>query len=299
MAIEDFFDLPEHQARRFLSTWPTIARALKHNIPSDDLLDQMVERLERDNVRLVGVNDPHYPARLLGDLGFDAPTFLYVLGRLGHLRSPTIAMVGTLDPSPQGLESAHAYASALALEGVHVVSGHARGVDVASHEGALAAGGSTTLVLPRGIFTFQLAPSLGHLVTHDNTLILSQFAPEAAARANLPILRNTTIAALADGLIVVESGLVGGSSYAFREARRLQKPLWTIIYPDPVPPSAAGNHSLLSAGAEPLESGREGAERCIVRIMRRLRAAHSHRRASAAWPPCDLSGQEDLFETKP
>jgi DNA processing protein len=295
MSLEDFFDLPEYQARRFLNHQPAIARALRQHPVSSDGLDHLVGRMEREHVRLIAINDPLYPERLLSELGFEAPTCLYVRGRLRHLRSPTVAMVGALDPSPQGLESAHAYAGALAREGIHVVSGHARGIDVASHEGALRAGGSTTLVLPCGIFAFDLAALLQPLATHDNTLILSQFAPEAAPDQGRPILRNTTIAALADGLIVVESGLLGGSSYAFRAARRRRKPLWTVVYPEPVPPSAAGNRSLLSAGAEPLEPGAAGAERCAADVARRLRAVHSHRAPSAGWPPPGSLGQGELF----
>jgi len=299
VTIEDFFDLPEHQARPFLNTWPDVAHALRHHAPSDDFLDGIEARMERDNIRLIGIGDPHYPARLLNDLGFDAPTFLYVIGRLTHLRSPTVAMVGTRSPSPLGLESARAYAGALAGEGVHIVSGQARGIDLASHGGALTGRGSTTLVLPCGIFAFELAPSLRPLVTRENTLILSQFPPDAritAQRRDLPVRRNATIAALADGLIVVESRLVGGPSHAFREARRLRKPLWTVIYPEPVPPSAAGNHSLLSAGAEPLEPGEAGAQRRVAGIVHRLHAAHSKRSPSAPWPPSESPSQQDLFK---
>jgi len=296
LALEDFFDLPEHRARPFLSAWPNIAHALRDNAPSRDSLDHMVERLERENIRLIGIRDPHYPPRLLSALGFDAPTFLYVIGHLTHLRSLTVAMVGTRGPSPQGLESARAYAGALAREGIHVVSGHARGIDLAAHEGALAAEGSTTLVLPCGILAFRLAPPLQELVTRDNTLVLSQFPPEAATTRYSPLQRNTTVAALADGVIVVETRLKGGPSHTFREARRLRKPLWTVIYPQPVPESASGNHSLLSAGAAPLEPGPAGAERHTAAIIRRLHDSHSRRPPETLWPPRELPGQQDIFE---
>jgi DNA processing protein len=295
LTLEGFFDLPEYQARRFLNNQPTIARSLRRDAASADLLDQIAGQLERERIRLIAINDSNYPERLLNDLGFDAPTFLYVCGRLGHLRSPTVAMVGTRSPSPQGLESARAYADALAREGIHIVSGHARGIDVASHEGALAAGGSTTLVLPCGIFAFQSAPTLRPLMTHDNALILSQFPPNAATTRYSPPHRNTTMAGLADGVIVVETRLTGGPSYTFREARRLRKPLWTILYPEPVPPSASGNHSLLSAGAEALEPGEAGAERCAGDVAQCLRAVHAHRPTFAVWPPPESPGQEELF----
>ncbi len=207
-----------------------------------------------------------------------------------------MAMVGTRSPSPAGIESARAYARALAERGIHIVSGHARGIDVAAHEGALRGGGSTTLVLPCGIFAFELAPQLQELTNEENLLVLSQFHPEAAVTSELPVFRNTIIASLGDGLLVVECRLTGGSAYAFREARRLRKPLWSVIYPQPVPPSAAGNHSLLFAGAQRLEPGEEGSRQCVEAIVERLHRARAEHPAAGKWPPREGVGQEDLFQ---
>jgi len=232
---------------------------------------------------------------LLRDLAFDAPVFLYITGNLGHFRSPTVALVGTKTPSPQGLETAHAYGAALARRGIHVVSGHARGIDTAAHRGALVAGGSTTLVLPCGIITFQLSPNLERFVTAKNTVILSQFAPDAAFGPDLAVLRNATIASLADGLVVVESRLRGGSAHAFRHARHLRKPLWTVIYPDPIPSSASGNHSLIAAGARAIEPGEAGAEQCADAMAEQLRHTRSHAASHPAWPPPASPGQGELF----
>jgi DNA processing protein len=295
LTLEDFLDLAEYEARPFLANWPQIAHALRHETPPSFVLDQIHARLDREKTRLVPINDPHYPARLLTDLGLDAPTFLCVSGRLNHLHAPTMAMVGTRSPSPLGEASARAYANALAHRGVHIISGQARGIDVAAHEGALSGGGSTTLVLPCGFFSFEMSPHLRQLATPDNTLILSQFPPDAPTTRYSPTVRNTIVAALADGLIVAETRLMGGPSYTFREARHMQKPLWTVIYPEPVPPSASGNHSLLSAGAEPLEPGEAGAEKCVSGVVHRLREAHARRPAPTPWPPRDNPGQGELF----
>lgn len=295
LSLGGFFDLPAYRRDECLRNWPTIARALRREAPSAERVKQIAERLDREKTRLVSITDSVYPRRLLSDLGFDAPTFLYVTGKLTHLRSATVAIVGTREPSDAGRETARAYAAALAREGIHVVSGHARGIDIAAHEGALRAGGSTSLVLPRGLFAFSHAPALRDLATPDNCLILSEFAPHITGGRELPIRRNTTIASLADGLIVIECGLIGGTSYTFREARRLRRPLWSVIYPEPVPPSAAGNHSLLSAGAKALEPGETGAQRCCPDLVQTLRASHAKRPRSAAWPPVESPGQAELF----
>jgi len=295
LTIEDFLDLPEYEARPFLANWPQIAHALRQETPPSSALDHIQARLDREKTRLVPINDPHYPGRLLTDLGLDAPTFLCVSGRLSHLHAPTMAMVGTRSPSPLGEASARAYAGALARRGIHIVSGQARGIDTAAHEGALAGGGSTTLVLPCGFFSFTMPPHLRRLATHDNTLILSQFPPDAPTSRYSPTVRNTIIAALADGLVVAEARLKGGPAYAFREARHMHKPLWTVIYPEPAPASASGNHSLLSAGAEPLEPGEAGAENCVAAMVRGLREAHAGRPEPTRWPPRENPNQGELF----
>jgi len=295
LTLEAFLELPEHEARRHLHNWPAIARAWRQEAPAPQRIEAIQARLSDERLRLLPISDPLYPGRLLADLGFEAPTFLYAAGRLGHLRGPTVALIGTREPSPEGLATARAYAAALARAGVHVVSGHARGIDVAAHEGALAAGGSTSLVLYHGLFRFQPAAPLRDFLTSENALILSQFAPEDPGRIDRPVRRNATIAALADGLIVIESGLVSGTSYAFRDARRMRKPLWSVIYAEPAPESAAGNRSLLSAGARPLEPGETGAQRCATAIVAQLRESRQVRPLSAAWPPVAHPGQQDLF----
>jgi len=295
LTLEDFFDLPDYEARRLLTNHPQIAHALRHVAPSQYKLDEIMKRLACDKIRLVPITDLHYPVRLLHDLAFDAPPFLYVIGNLVHLRSPTIALVGTRYPSPQGQETAHAYGAALARRGIHVVSGHARGIDTAAHQGALVAGGSTTLVLPCGIFAFRLSPSLERLATTKNILVLSQFSPDATVGREMPVLRNTTIASLADGLVVIESRLRGGSAHAFRQARHLRKPLWTVIYRDPIPLSASGNHSLIAAGAQAIRSGELGAEQCAGAMADGLRHSRRHRLPRPAWPPPTSPGQCELF----
>jgi len=295
LSVEEFFDLPEHRAREHLGNWPAIARALKRDAPSSTELENITRRMEQNGVRLIAINDPLYPRALLCHLGFDAPSCLYVSGSLRLLRAPSVAIVGTREPSPLGLETASAYAGELGARGIHVISGNARGIDTAAHKGALSSGGSTTFVLPCGIFALSEGQHLARVPAVENSLVVSQFPPEGAGERDMPIRRNSTLAALADGLIVVESGLIGGTSYSFRKAKELRKPLWAVIYPEPVPPSAAGNHSLLAAGARPLPPGKEGAREACDALAEELREAHTHRPKAPCWPPAESPGQGDLF----
>ena len=89
--------------------------------------------------------DPDYP-RLLLEIP-DPPSLLYVKGRPELLNQPTLAMVGSRNATPQGLQDAERFAAALAAQGFTITSGLALGIDGAAHRGALAAKGDT-LALP-------------------------------------------------------------------------------------------------------------------------------------------------------
>jgi hypothetical protein len=87
--------------------------------------------------------DAEYPQALLQIA--DPPTLLYVRGRLDLLNKPALAVVGSRNPTPQGLQNAERFAAALAEAGLTIASGLALGIDAAAHRGALRTSGSTWL----------------------------------------------------------------------------------------------------------------------------------------------------------
>ena len=95
------------------------------------------------------LGDPRYPPALLDSA--DPPLLLYARGRVDLLARPAIAIVGSRNATPQGLENARAFAAHLSGAGWVVVSGLALGIDGAAHEGALAAGGGTIAVVGTGL----------------------------------------------------------------------------------------------------------------------------------------------------
>ena len=103
----------------------------------------------------VTLGDPRYPKALL-ESG-DPPLMFYVQGRIELLGEPSIAVVGSRNPTPQGRSNAHSFAAALRRAGLTVVSGMALGVDGAAHEGALEGQGSTIAVVGTGATLAGLA----------------------------------------------------------------------------------------------------------------------------------------------
>jgi len=107
------------------------------------------QKMAEAGAELVTIGDPRYP-QLLRDI-FDPPIVLFARGRVDLLGSIAVAVVGTRRPTPYGLAVAERLAADLAHAGLAVVSGLARGIDSASHKGALAAGGDTVAVLGCGV----------------------------------------------------------------------------------------------------------------------------------------------------
>src|SRR5258708_35546517 len=99
--------------------------------------------------RIIALDDPAYPARLKEI--YDPPVVLFVRGSVEVLSTPGIAMVGTRHPTPYGTGMAERLSKDLAARGLVIISGMARGVDTASHRGAIEVGGKTIAVFGTGI----------------------------------------------------------------------------------------------------------------------------------------------------
>lgn len=150
-----------------------------------------------------------YPSRLAPLEG--APSLLYALGEL-PTEERTVAIVGARECTHYGRKMAWEYARALAGEGVGIISGLARGIDAAAHEGALKGGGRTYAVMGCGA---DVCYPPGNRGLYGEILerggILSEFEPGTPPRAwHFPV-RNRIISGLADLVLVVEARRRSGS----------------------------------------------------------------------------------------
>lgn len=163
--------------------------------------------------------------------------------------APSVAIVGARAASQLAMDRAHALARHLAGRGIQVVSGGALGVDGAAHRGALAGGGTTTVVLGGGLdvpYPVRHAPLFREVLARGGTLagmVRDGIAP-------LPEMfpqRNQLIAALAEVVIVVEADVRSGSLSTAAAARRFGKVVaaW---------PGSRGCERLLATGAALIES---------------------------------------------
>ncbi len=164
--------------------------------------------------------------------GFEAlpkpPVAVWLAGQLPN--ADAIAIVGTRFADPQALAFAQRLGAALAISGVSVVSGGARGVDAAAHRGALDAGGSTVAVLATGLM-HAYPPGHGPLfsaIARQGALVT-----EAVATVHRPerwtfLRRNQLIAALASAVVVVQAPEQSGALSTAAWAKHLKKPVLAV-----------------------------------------------------------------------
>jgi len=167
-----------------------------------------------------------FPPRL-GDLP-EPPRRLWIRGELP--RGPAVAIVGTRHPTDEGRRFAEELARALASVGVAILSGGARGIDTAAHEGALAVGGTTVVISPSG-FGAEYPKSnrpLFERVVEAGGAFLTSFPEGTLARPHRFFTRNAQLVALSDALVVVETRYQGGSRNAAAAARKLGRPVLVV-----------------------------------------------------------------------
>lgn len=209
---------------------------------------------QSDNSLLhVSPSDSLYPSRLK-ERNRILPR-LYYWGNVELFASATsVAIAGSRNASNEALKFARNVAARLAERGASIVSGYARGIDREANIGALDHGGTTIAVLATGIQEFSLRPLSTVLAPPDlrnRMLAISQFHPNAIWRARQAMERNATICALADAIVIVESGperdLHGkwsGTFQAARSAFEMKIPVF-VLDPAAVSAKAEGNGVLL------------------------------------------------------
>lgn len=235
---------------------------------------------------IITLGDADYPHRLLETA--DPPVLLYALGHSrwfsasGALRpwpDKALAIVGSRNPTAQGTSNAHAFASALAAQGITVVSGMALGIDAAAHQGAIAGGAGaphvcTVAVIGTGID--RVYPRRNHSLAQqiaEHGLIVSEYhlgTPPLAA--NFP-KRNRLISGLSLGTLVVEAAPESGSLVTARIANEQGREVFAI--PGSIhAPQSKGCHWLIRQGAKLVES--------VADIVEELPALSGASRASRA-----------------
>lgn len=228
-----------------------IADAIVNWEKTTDLAAEL-KRIAAFGCRIVTQADTEYP-ELLRQI-YDPPVVLYVKGRLHAQDKNSVAVVGSRLTTPYGLETARKLARQLAALGVTVVSGGARGIDTAAHQGALSGQGRTLAVLGTGInlvWPAENAKLFGQIADHG--ALLTQFPfNRPADRQSFPI-RNRLVAGMTLGTVVVEANLTSGALITANFAADYGRQVFAV--PGRIDsPRSKGCHDLIKKGAKLCES---------------------------------------------
>jgi len=214
-----------------------------------------MKRIKDSACRIVTRADAEYP-ELLKQI-YDPPIVLYVKGRLVPEDKNSVALVGSRMTTPYGTEVARKLAYQLAYIGVAVVSGGARGIDSAAHQGALSAKGRTIAVLGTGI----------NLVTPpENAELFERIAAQGAIITQFPFnrppdrqsfpIRNRIVAGMTLGTVVVEANLTSGALITANFAVEYGRQVFAV--PGRIDsPRSKGCHELIKKGAKLCEGAED------------------------------------------
>ncbi len=207
-------------------------------------VEREIESVRKGGARYVFHDQPEYPA-LLGEIE-SAPPILTYRGDLALAAKPCVAMVGARNASAAAVKLAREFASALAGEGFTVVSGLARGIDGACHEGAFP---STIGVIASGI-DIAYPPQHAELQERiaSEGLLLAEQPPGTEPRGSHFPSRNRIIAGMAGGTLVVEAAPKSGSLITARLAGEAGREVMAIPG-SPLDARSAGCNQLIREGA--------------------------------------------------
>jgi len=188
----------------------------------------------------------------LSRLDGDAPSLLFVRGE-PDMSAPAVAIVGSRKADEYGLEMTLHLSRALAGAGINIISGGAIGIDRAAHEGALDAGGRTTVVLGSGLAVPHPRSNrdLFDRVIETGSVIISEYPVGVPAAKRFFPERNRIIAALADAVVVMQAGKVSGALITATWATGMRIPVFATPA-DAWYREYTGCLDLLKKGASPL-----------------------------------------------
>jgi DNA processing protein len=195
---------------------------------SAELAREEIARATAAQVAIISQEDLSYPPRLKEI--YDPPLILYVRGNAEVLTKPGIAMVGTRHPTPYGMGMAERLACDLAAQGLVIISGMARGVDTASHRGAISAKGKTLAVFGTGVDVVYPKENsrLSEQILALGGTIISEFPLGTfAAPQNFPI-RNRIISGMSLGVLVVEAAEYSGTRITARCALEQNRDVFAV-----------------------------------------------------------------------
>lgn len=270
--IGENISTPIQSLDELYSFWKTLKGKKFNSISNYDLKEanksakHIIALAKKEGIGIITYYDSAYPEILRNckdEQGkLNPPLVLYYRGDIKVLEMPSIAIIGTREPTYNGIKAGEFFASEFSKRGFNIVSGLAVGCDTTGHKGALAAEGITTAFLANGLDWESIYPkenlALAQKIVANGGLLLSEYPiGQACGRYGL-VARDRLQAGLACATIVVQTGINGGTMHAVNATIASGKPLFAVEYRNSVDNAhekVQGNLMLVrEKGAYPLRS---------------------------------------------
>lgn len=231
MTFRQIIESPSEVLKRFIKgarVTQAIETIHRQGVRLVDKAEELIAGLQDSGIRFLSYWDEAYPS-LLRDIP-DAPFWIYARGNLGLLNDfVCVAIIGTRRSTVQGESIAFKIAADICKSGSTVVSGLAKGIDKAAHEGALSVDGNTIAVLVdvQNIFPPEHI-HIAERILEDNGLLISENPPGTRAASGLLVRRDRLQSALSHVVIPVESTLTGGTMHTVRYAQEQQRQVFQL-----------------------------------------------------------------------
>ena len=237
----------ESQLRGVEGVGAEVAAAIAHWQDKVDLGAEL-DRIRDFGAKVITMEAPEYP-RMLREIS-NPPIVLYVWGELTERDHLALGVVGSRQTSHYGLECAKKLSYQLAYAGLTVVSGLARGIDTAAHQGALAAQGRTIAVIGSGLMDLYPPENQGlaeKIVTSG--AVVSEFPMTLSPSTQTFPYRNRIVAGWGSGVLVVEAGQKSGALITATQALEHGRLVYAV--PGQIDrPTSAGSNRLIQQGAK-------------------------------------------------
>ncbi|MFL6721446.1 MAG: DNA-processing protein DprA, partial [Sphingomonas sp.] len=215
--------------------------------------EREIAEAEKLGAKWLALGEGLYP-RLLAELE-DAPPLLMAKGNLNLLDRQSVAIVGARNASAAACRFARGLAHEIGQHGLVVVSGLARGIDSAAHEGSLESG--TIAVIAGGIDVFYPPENRDRQIAlYERGLVLAEMPPGTEPRARHFPYRNRIIAGMTSGTVVVEAAPRSGSLITARLAADAGREVMAVPG-SPLDPRAQGCNLLIREGATLIQSAED------------------------------------------
>lgn len=220
----------------------------------------IISKSEGLGIGIISRYDSKFPQKLLltvNELGKPAvPIILYYKGDLSITSKPSLAIIGTREPSEEGAKAASYFAESFAAYGINIVSGLAIGCDSEGHRGAISVNGATTAFLAHGLDTIYPKENedLAQEILDKGGLLLSEYPIGTDVNKYNLVARDRLQSGLADATLVIQTGIKGGTMHAATTTLLANKTLFVVKYKDMTSEKVAGNIYLHSKGAKYITS---------------------------------------------